>query len=647
MPAPSAPRMRGFGTDGRPFRTQTSRWLSEAAGDGRAPLPRRARIRDVLVREGPPARRPRGSAPPAWHDPLMTLAELRALAEELGLDVVGAAPAAPYEETERHIRQRRARGLFGAMRFTMAHPEVSCHPEMLLEGARTVVSAALCYCAGARARPGEGRLPRYAWRDNYALLRERLDALGRRLGGNYRVLVDANHHVDREGAERAGVGFIRQEHDADHARGTARGSSSGRSSPTSRSSRRRRSSSTAAAARSASMRARPARSTSPASSMRTDACPTGRRRPAHPGGVSDELERSRLRLRHLPGRLPLEPRRRSGGAATSSRGDAMPSVSLVEWLERDGAALVEELDRLYVPQNDPRWLRRNALVALGNVGEPGDAHAGRAVPRRRGAGESRRVAAEQRERIAESERMSEPDAARTCSRTSCAAPSRRSWRSPAAAAIGPALERSAGGCSSSRSRRAATSSGSSRDPELVSLRLERVDVGALVARARGTRTSSVTRRSGDSSRERRSDAPSPGDRKPRLERPATRPTRRDRGGGRRTASSSSTCRRRPRGRPGLDVFARGTSGAARRGSGSGSRGRSPRRTAGRWSSRRPRAGGAGSGSSCRRFRRRAEPELGLERVRARRDGATHRDRLEHDRLPAVGEHLGEQPLLAS
>jgi epoxyqueuosine reductase len=48
--------------------------------------------------------------------------------------------------------------------------------------------------------------------------------------------------------------------------------------------------------------------------------------------------------------------------------DAVPNVSLVEWLTRDGADLVEELDRLYVPRNDPRWLRRNALHALGNVG---------------------------------------------------------------------------------------------------------------------------------------------------------------------------------------------------------------------------------------------------------------------------------------
>jgi epoxyqueuosine reductase len=50
--------------------------------------------------------------------------------------------------------------------------------------------------------------------------------------------------------------------------------------------------------------------------------------------------------------------------------DAVPNVSLVEWLTNDGAGLVAELDRLYVPRNDPRWLRRNALHALGNTGSP-------------------------------------------------------------------------------------------------------------------------------------------------------------------------------------------------------------------------------------------------------------------------------------
>jgi epoxyqueuosine reductase len=43
-------------------------------------------------------------------------------------------------------------------------------------------------------------------------------------------------------------------------------------------------------------------------------------------------------------------------------------VSLVDWLTTDPDELVRRYDRLYVPRNDPRYLRRNALVALGNTG---------------------------------------------------------------------------------------------------------------------------------------------------------------------------------------------------------------------------------------------------------------------------------------
>ena len=63
-------------------------------------------------------------------------------------------------------------------------------------------------------------------------------------------------------------------------------------------------------------------------------------------------------------------KRRSGVSAPS---EAEPTVSLVEWLESDGEELVRRYERLYVPKKDPRYLRRNALVALGNVGRPEDA----------------------------------------------------------------------------------------------------------------------------------------------------------------------------------------------------------------------------------------------------------------------------------
>jgi epoxyqueuosine reductase len=48
---------------------------------------------------------------------------------------------------------------------------------------------------------------------------------------------------------------------------------------------------------------------------------------------------------------------------------AEPVVSLREWLEASDEELRERYDRLYFPRNDPRYLRRNALVAAGNSSE--------------------------------------------------------------------------------------------------------------------------------------------------------------------------------------------------------------------------------------------------------------------------------------
>ena len=300
----------------------------------------------------------------------MTAAELSRLAADLGLDVLGAAAAGPYEDTERHIRERKARGLFADMRFTMARPETSCHPETLLEGARSVVSAALCYYEpGPEAGPDEGRLPRYAWSDVYAALRRDLEELGRRLGGSYRVFVDSNDHVDREAAVRAGVAFYGKNTMAITRRfgswvvlGTLVTDVEIEPTP---------------------------RLELDCGSCRLciDACPTGA---LDDPGVLDATkclsywtqapapipEHYRAELDGsvygcdicqdvCPWNRGIEKRR--GGQSAPGSG-ATPTVSLRDWLERDGQELVADLDRLYVPRNDARWLRRNALVAAGNVG---------------------------------------------------------------------------------------------------------------------------------------------------------------------------------------------------------------------------------------------------------------------------------------
>ena len=138
----------------------------------------------------------------------MTGAELTELATELGIDAIGAAPVAPYDDTERHIRDRRARGLFADMRFTMARPEVSCHPELLLEGAATVIAGALCYY---REGP-EPRRTRDGCRGTHGVTSTRSSACASTRSASgwvvpYRVLVDESEHVDRAGAVRAGVAF--------------------------------------------------------------------------------------------------------------------------------------------------------------------------------------------------------------------------------------------------------------------------------------------------------------------------------------------------------------------------------------------------------------------------------------------------------
>jgi len=303
----------------------------------------------------------------------MTTAELERLAEEVGLDVVGSAPAAAYAETEEHIRARRARGLFADMRFTMAQPETSCHPESLLPGARTVVSAAHCYWTDEPPlQPGEGRLARYTWYDGYAVLRERLDALGRLIGGAYRVLVDANQHVDREGAARSGVGFygkntmlITRRHGSWVVLGTL--VTDVAIEPTA-----------------------PLELDCGSCTLCIDACPTGAL--DEPGTL--DATRCLSYWTQAPAPIPPEYRAELGPqvygcdicqdvcpwnrgiekrrAGTPPPAGAEPHVCLVDWLASDADALRQRYERLYVPRNDGRYLRRNALVSLGNTGRSED-----------------------------------------------------------------------------------------------------------------------------------------------------------------------------------------------------------------------------------------------------------------------------------
>jgi epoxyqueuosine reductase len=299
-----------------------------------------------------------------------TLEALAARVRDEGI-VLGAAPAAPYAEAEAAIESRRARGLFADMRFTMHQPERSCHPERLVRGARTVLSALLPVWRPEPPRPDGpvGRMPRYAWGDPYARLRQALGRLRDDLragGARAAVFVDANHHVDREGARRAGLAFS-----AKNTMAIAPGLGSFVAIGT-----------VVTDAVLVDEAPAPARDGCGSCTRCLDACPTGAlvepgvldsnrclsywtqsRHPA-PADVQEALEDRVYGCDICQDVCPWNagPARRAAAAAPG--GEAW--VSLADWLQLPGDELLRRYERLYVPDRDPRYLRRNALVALGN-----------------------------------------------------------------------------------------------------------------------------------------------------------------------------------------------------------------------------------------------------------------------------------------
>ncbi len=327
-----------------------------------------------------------------FHGPVSALVaeEVIAVGVAAGLDAVGVAPAEPFESTRNTLLARREQGLHGGMAFTYRNPDRSTDPGRTVDGAQSLVVGALGYRNSASPAPDRavGRVAAYARSDHYARLRGALGQVAdmlRDAGHKAAVVADDNALVDREAAQRAGLGWYGKN---SNILLPGRGSWFVLGSVIT----------TAALEPSAPV----ADQCGPCRRC-LDGCPTGAI--VAPGVV--DARRCLAWLVQADGDFPLEfrealgdriygcddcqevcPPNRMAESASSSAGEELDSdienhpendldndiawVDLVELLQSDDDDLMARYGRWYIPQREPRYVRRNALVALGNSGRGAD-----------------------------------------------------------------------------------------------------------------------------------------------------------------------------------------------------------------------------------------------------------------------------------
>jgi len=296
---------------------------------------------------------------------------LRTAAATAGLAGVGVCRADPFLDTRAAIEARVSGGLHGGLRFTYANPVTATDIRVSFPWAERLVVAAFAYVPGAgnlgEGAPGRGRVARFAGEDQYRVLRSGLAALAGTLaeaGKRAEILVDDSRLVDRAAAVRAGVGWWGRSTMVlapGHGPWLLIGS----------------------VVTDAELPVdAPMRRDCGTCEACIPACPTGALR----DGVLD----ARVCLAHrlqAAGVIPLELREvvgdriygcdncldacppgcRSLGTDPAARG----MVDLLGLLASSDRDLLKAHGHWYIPRRQPRYLRRNALVALGNTGGPG------------------------------------------------------------------------------------------------------------------------------------------------------------------------------------------------------------------------------------------------------------------------------------
>lgn len=289
-----------------------------------------------------------------------------------GLVAVGVTTAEPFHDARNAIEERREAGLNGDMQFTYRNPQRSTDPQRILEGARSIVAGAWATNAAVSEAPANaGRIGRYVWRDNYLLMRAALEAMMRELqaaGHVARIVQDDNALVDRAVAHRAGLGWYGKNANIlvpGHGSWVVLGSVV-----------------TTAALVPAEQ---PVADGCGTCQRCIDGCPT--QAIVGPGVV--DARRCLAWLVQAPGSFPVEFREALGdriygcddcqevcppAKVVTRRAPATdaPFVDLLWMLQATNDELMERHGRWYIANRDPRHLKRNALLALGNTADPND-----------------------------------------------------------------------------------------------------------------------------------------------------------------------------------------------------------------------------------------------------------------------------------
>jgi epoxyqueuosine reductase len=137
---------------------------------------------------------------------------------ELGFDLVGIATAEPLPGRE-HLERWVANGAHGDMAYMASTSAVRGDPRLFMPGARSVICVAMSYHEPPgvdETAPAADRavVARYARRRDYhTVLRARLVRLGRFLAGRaagttWRPAVDTAPLLEKELAQRAGLGWV-------------------------------------------------------------------------------------------------------------------------------------------------------------------------------------------------------------------------------------------------------------------------------------------------------------------------------------------------------------------------------------------------------------------------------------------------------